>query len=163
MPNFVPTPLLLTATPASQSSSSSTASTPDVEMDSVDTTPSKPPLVAAAASLPLRPSSVASLRIENAHLKKQLAACNQEMERRAQASVASIETLRRREMDVAALTSELQDQARKIHPELDSTRSRLLDPALLGLFRAMQKELAERNNAIQELQQDLLATSFSPY
>ncbi|KAJ3289960.1 hypothetical protein HK104_007107 [Borealophlyctis nickersoniae] len=57
----------------------------------------------------------------------------------------------------------LQDQARQINPELDSTKRKLLDPTLNLLVRAMRKELAEKNKKMEELQQEVLGNNFTPY
>ncbi|KAJ3340190.1 hypothetical protein HDU93_007279 [Gonapodya sp. JEL0774] len=71
--------------------------------------------------------------------------------------------LSRKEEEVQTLLAEVNNLSAALNDDgSESLRKKLLDPSLSLLYKAMRKELGEKDSKVKELQAELLAVQFSP-
>ncbi|KAJ3087369.1 hypothetical protein HK102_011239 [Quaeritorhiza haematococci] len=103
-----------------------------------------------------------TLQAENERLKEQVGHLNQELMNMKRRETNLVLRLSQRETEIQALISELQEQARQINPELIMMKRKLVDPSIGILFKAMKKEVEEKNQKIEELERELQGVQFTP-
>ncbi|KAJ3047124.1 hypothetical protein HK097_000219 [Rhizophlyctis rosea] len=104
----------------------------------------------------IEPPTLQSVQAENEELKRKLAKAHEDIQKKAQASSNLLHRLSKREEDI----NQLQEQPQQ---PVDQSTPKHLDPMFNTLFRAMKKELQDKDKKIEELQQEVLGTSFTPY
>ncbi|TPX37455.1 hypothetical protein SmJEL517_g00586 [Synchytrium microbalum] len=146
--------------PAPQTPSSS------VHHNSTPTTPSllppPPPLQQHTPNMPTM-EDVQRLRQENEALREQVTKLQSQTAGMSRQQTTAIMRLAKKEEEIQSLYTEMQDLSHRVHPELDASKQRLLDPVLHLLFQEMKKEIDEKNNKIDDLTQELQAAQFSPH
>ncbi|KAJ3149110.1 hypothetical protein HDU86_007053 [Geranomyces michiganensis] len=105
---------------------------------------------------------LAELQAENKLLRQRLAKTEAELEKRSIPESTFLGRLARNEQDVLALTAELQELGKLAHPDVEDTNRKLLDPTWVLLYKAMRREVEEKNKKIENLQREILGVGFNP-
>ncbi|KAJ3185424.1 hypothetical protein HDU87_000043 [Geranomyces variabilis] len=102
------------------------------------------------------------LQAENKLLRQRLAKTEAELEKRSIPESTFLGRLARNEQDVLALTAELQELGKLAHPDVEDTKRKLLDPTWMLLYKAMRREVDDKNKKIENLQREILGVGFNP-
>ncbi|KAI8585940.1 hypothetical protein BDZ88DRAFT_455460 [Geranomyces variabilis] len=102
------------------------------------------------------------LQAENKLLRQRLAKTEAELEKRSVPESTFLGRLARNEQDVLALTAELQELGKLAHPDVEDTKRKLLDPTWVLLYKAMRREVDDKNKKIENLQREILGVGFNP-
>ncbi|RUS19963.1 hypothetical protein BC937DRAFT_86653 [Endogone sp. FLAS-F59071] len=70
--------------------------------------------------------------------------------------------LAKKEEEVHTLLSELHSLAQPLNPDAESLKKKFLDPAVNALFRAMRKEIEDKDATITDLRDELEGVTFTP-
>ncbi|KAI8917268.1 hypothetical protein DFJ77DRAFT_459780 [Powellomyces hirtus] len=108
-------------------------------------------------------ATLEELQAENKLLRQKLAKYQSELEKRAIPESTFVSKLAKKDQDILALMTELQDLKSQVHPDVEDTKRKLLDPTWALLYKAMKKEVAEKNKKIEHLQREILGVGFTPY
>ncbi|RUS27750.1 hypothetical protein BC938DRAFT_482797 [Jimgerdemannia flammicorona] len=70
--------------------------------------------------------------------------------------------LAKKEEEIHNLLSELHSLSQTLNPDAESLKKKFLDPAINTLFRAMRKELEDKDATISDLRNELEGVKFTP-
>ncbi|KAJ3125699.1 hypothetical protein HK098_008291 [Nowakowskiella sp. JEL0407] len=102
---------------------------------------------------------ISFLRLENEKLNKTVAKLNQDVKSR---EATLLMRLAKKEEEVQDLISELNELTREKTLESDTKSRKLIDPSIQLLWKAMKKEVEEKDEKISSLESELHGVQFTP-
>ncbi|KAJ3123854.1 hypothetical protein HK098_001599 [Nowakowskiella sp. JEL0407] len=102
---------------------------------------------------------ISFLRSENEKLNKTVAKLNQDVKSR---EATLLMKLAKKEEEVQDLISELNELTREKTLESDTKKRKLIDPSIQLLWKAMKKEVEEKDEKISSLESELNGVLFTP-
>ncbi|TPX47544.1 hypothetical protein SeLEV6574_g02610 [Synchytrium endobioticum] len=122
-----------------------------------------PSMPSTPISTPSSVDKVARLTLENEALKELVAKLQSQNAGMSRQQTTAIMRLAKKEEEIQSLYIEIQDLTHRVHPEMDATKQRLMDPVFHLLFQEMKKQIEDKNKKIEDLTQELQVAQFSPH